>query len=218
MDPDEEPVLEAVMAGEAWAVPLPWEARDVLGPVRAIWHTLRRLLFEPHRLFDALHRSRSPWESLLFGVVVFTPGAAVLLLHLAWTDLPEAWPVLAAALLALPFLGLYRALVTGAVLWAAVGSLRGPRHTGPPPPLSVALAVAGYAQAASLLLVLGALYLPLGGLVVHAEAWLHVAGLRTACRVPWWQALLAGLLPLVLVHLGVLGVLGIWLTVSGARW
>ena len=193
----------ALRSGEAWAVAVPWEARDVLGWPRAFYHSQRRLLVQPRRFFAELPQDRDIWPALVFGALSFALGAGSSLILVAWSDLPANTLPLLLLLATLPFIGVYRSAFTGLLLWVGLGVF-----SGQVPSWRGVARVAAYGQGADL-------YLPLGGVGLYLGTWLHTVGLREAFGEPWWRAALVALLPLAVFHLLVLGALGIYLTVGG---
>ncbi len=192
--------------GDSWAFPVPWEHGARLGWARAFLHTLFRLILQPQRFFRAL-----PWRGSLalalgFAALCFSLGAGLVILVVAWRDLPGSLPALALVLLALPFIGGYRALGMGLLLWVGLGVLEGRAR-----PFAAVLRVSAYAQAADLLL-------PLAGLGVYLGTVLQVLALRRGLDVRLWRAVLVACLPLALFHLVVLGGLALYLAMSGQRF
>jgi len=193
----------AAPAGQSWAAPVPWEAGASLGWLRGLVLTWQRLLLQPQRFFRSLPLTSSVRPALIFAATCFTLGSGVMMLAVAWRELPGSALPLLLALSALPFLGLYRALLLAGLFWVGLGVI-----SGRAPPFRGLLRVTCYGLAADLLL-------PLAGLGVYAAAALHALGLRKACDRPWWQAILVACLPLALFHLLVLGALAIYLSLSG---
>lgn len=192
--------------GDSWALPVPWELGARLGWVKAFGHTVARLVMQPGRFFRAL-----PWRGSLllpvtFAAASFSAGAGVVLVGVAWSDLPGSLPALLLVLSALPFLGIYRGVGMGVLLWVGLGILEGRAR-----PFGAVLRVSSYAMGADLLL-------PLAGLGVYAGTALQVVALRRGLGVRLWRAVLVACLPLALFHLVVLGALALYLALSGQKF
>lgn len=192
--------------GTSWAFPAPWEHGASLGWVTAFAHTVGRLVVRPGRFFRAL-----PWRGPLalpvaFAAACFSLGASVLLVGVAWTDLPSSLPALLLLLVALPFVGAYRAGGMALLLWVGLGILEGRAR-----PFAAVLRASSYALASDLLL-------PLAGVGVYVGAVLQVVAMRRGLGVRLWRAVLVAALPLALFHLVVLGALALYLALSGQRF
>ncbi len=192
--------------GDSWSLPMPWEHGGQLGWARSYLHTCTRLVVRPGRTFRAL-----PWRGslalpLAFAAVSFALGAGVVMVGVAWSDLPGSLPALLLVALALPFAGFYRAVGMGLLLWVGLGVLEGRAR-----PFGAVLRVSSYALGADLLF-------PLAGLGVYAGTVLQVVALRRGLDVRLWRAVLVAALPLALFHLVVLGALALYLALSGQRF
>ncbi len=192
--------------GDSWAYPVPWELSARLGWARGFTHTVARLVVQPGRFFRAL-----PWRGSLalpvgFAALCFTIGAGLVLVGVAWRDLPGSLPALLVVLLALPFVGLYRGVGMGLLLWVGLGILEGRAR-----PFRAVMRISSYAMGADLLL-------PIAGLGVYAGTVLQVVALRRGLDVRLWRAVLVACFPLALFHLVVLGALALYLALSGQRF
>lgn len=189
-------------AAGPWAVP--WEAA---GPsrVRALASTAVGILLSPRRFFRALPERGPVGPALGFAAAAFTLGTLPYLVVVVWPELPAALIPFALFVAAVPFLGLYRAVGTGLLIWAGCGILVRPVPAAP------VLRVVAYGLAADLLL-------PLGGLGLYAAAALHAVGLRETIGLRWWQSAVIAAIPLVFVHMAVLGGLALYLTLAGKQW
>ena len=192
--------------GSSWALPSPWEQGRDLGWARAFAHTISRLVIQPGRFFRAL-----PWRGSLglpiaFAAVCFAIGAALVLVGVAWTDLPGSLGPLLLLLAALPFVGAYRAVSMAALLWVGLGILEGRAR-----PFGAVLRLSSYALGADLLL-------PIAGVGVYVGSVLQVVAMRRGLGVRLWKAVLVAALPLALFHLVVLGALALYLALSGQRF
>ncbi len=192
--------------GDSWAYPAPWEHGARLGWGKAFLHTVFRLIIQPQRFFRALPWRGSITLAVAFAALSFSLGAGFVILVVAWRDLPGSLPPLALLLLALPFIGGYRAVGMGALLWVGLGVLEGRAR-----PFGAVMRVSSYALGADLLL-------PLAGLGVYAGTVLQVVALRRGLDVRLWRAVLVACLPLALFHLVVLGGLALYLAMSGQRF
>jgi hypothetical protein len=191
---------------DSWALPVPWELGRRLGWGKAFGHTLARLVVQPGRFFENL-----PWRGplhlpLIFAALCFGLGAGLVLVVVAWADLPGSLLALALLLLAMPLVGLYRAVGMGLLLWVGLGVLEGRAR-----PFRAVLRVSSYAMGADLLL-------PLAGLGVYAGTVLQIVAMRRGLEVRLWRAVLVAAMPLALFHLLVLGALALYLALSGQRF
>jgi hypothetical protein len=192
--------------GTSWAFPVPWEHRRSLGWWRAFTHTIGRLVVRPGRFFEALPWRGSAALPVAFAALCFALGAGVVLVGVAWSDLPGSLVPLLLLLLALPFVGAYRAGGMALLLWVGLGVLEGRAR-----PFAAVLRVSCYALGADLLL-------PIAGVGVYAGTVLQVVAMRRGLGVRLWRAVLVAALPLALFHLVVLGALALYLALSGQRF
>ncbi len=185
---------------------MPWELGGRLGWSKAFVHTVARLVTQPGRFFRALPWRGSVSLPLAFAASSFTLGAGVVMVAVAWSDLPGALPALLLVLAALPFVGFYRGVGMALLLWVGLGVLEGRARS-----FTAVLRVSSYAMGADLLL-------PVAGLGVYVGAVLQVLALRRGLGVSLWRAVLVACLPLALFHLVVLGALALFLALSGQRF
>ncbi len=196
----------AAPPGQGWALPVPWEQGRRLGWLRAFVQTEQRIALQPHRFFRDLPLPGDLALPLVFAATSFSLGAGLVLTAVALPDLPGAVVPLLILLSSLPFLGIYRAVGMGGLIWAGLAVLDGQAR-----PLRGVLRITCYSLGADLLL-------PLAGLGVYLGAALQALALRRAWGVPWWKAILVASLPLVLFHLLVLGALALYLALTGSRF
>ena len=192
--------------GDSWAFPVPFEHGARVGWAKGFTHTLGRLVMHPGRFFRALPWRGSLTLPLSFAAISFTLGAGAVLVGVAWRDLPGSLPALVLVLLALPFIGAYRGVGMGLLLWIGLGVLEGRARS-----FRAVMRVSSYALGADVLL-------PLAGLGVYAGTVLQVVALRRGLGVRLWKAVLVAAMPLALFHLVVLGSLALYLALSGQKF
>ncbi|GEM_PF-5529180 len=190
--------------GEAWAVAVPWEARDELGMLSAAAHTWRRALFDPWRFYAGMGDPRP--GALLYGALVGGTSLGAGFAWLAIGDEQLAAAPLLLVLLAAPFAAHLRLLVLAAAGWIALS------WSGRPPSWNQVTRVTGYAASTDLLLGLPAVG---WALVPFVSAGFRALGYRRALGVPWRWALLAGVGPSLTTGLLVLGTYAVMLWLAG---
>ncbi len=183
---------------DSWAVPAPWEGRSELGRPAAVWHTFRRVVWDPLRFFRDLPAgpdSGALRYGALIGSLALAPGILI-----AGLSRPALTPLIAPVLLALPLALHLRLLATTGAVWLLLLLTADRREW------ASAERVTGYAASLDILLLipaLGWLIGPLGAGIYRA------VGLRVALGVPRWAALLSALGPTAAVGLLSMGGIGV---------